>query len=125
MRLEQFANLRRLRCTHRVAAGVDEPVGICPVFQQQLDHLPIATAGRGVQGRAALGVVGIGPCRLRASLQQQADDVETAQIGSGIERPTIVGTLFGDAGGVGIEHRPQRHEVVQCRGNRQIVGGAA
>ena len=97
MLLEQSSDLRCLRGIDGVAAGVDETVGIGVMFQQQFDHLPVATPRRDVQGGAALGRIGVGPRRVRAAFQEQADDVETAEFGGGGERATIVGTLLGDA----------------------------
>ena len=67
------------------------------MFQQQFDHLPVATPRRGVQGGAALGRIGVGPRRVRAAFQQQPDHVEMAEFGGGRERAAIVGALLGDA----------------------------
>ena len=67
------------------------------MFQQQFDHLPVAAPRGGVQGGAALGRIGVGPRRVRAAFQQQADDVETAEFGGGGKRAAIVRALLGDA----------------------------
>src|SRR3954470_4541814 len=97
MRLEESSDLYCPRGTDSVAAGVDETVGIGVMFQQQFDHLAIATPRRGVQGGAALGRIGVGPRRVRAAFQQQADDVEMAEFSGGRERAPIVGALLGEA----------------------------
>ena len=112
--------LGSLRRVDGVARRIDESVRIGAVREQQLDELPGLPAGSDMQRRASWGVIGVGPCRVGATLEEESHNRVMSELHSRTQRTTEVWPGELNSRWIFVEECGHTREVAECGGNHEV-----